>query len=65
MKLQREPQLESGIEIRDITDQYPEIRGVIQYISVETNRKFDFKEYITDLEILGIPSENVGISFCG
>ena len=66
MKSHQEPQSESGIEdIMDITNQYPELDGVIQHLSIETNRKFDFKGYIAELEYLGIPAENVGISCCG
>ena len=67
MKSQQELRsgLDTNVKVRDITTQYPEIDGVIQHISVETNRNFDFRGYITDLESLGIPAENIGISFCG
>ena len=65
MKSHQEPQSRSGTEVRDISDQYPKRDGVIQHISVETNKKFDFKGYIAELESLGIPAVNTGISFCG
>lgn len=66
MKLQQEQQSVSVVEdVIDITDQYPKRDGVIQHLSIETNRKFDFKQYFAELEALGIPKENVGISFCG
>lgn len=69
MKSQREPQIETDTDIKDIvkdiTDQYPEMEGVIQHLSIETNRLFDFKGYFADLESLGIPAENIRTSFCG
>jgi len=66
MKSPQEPQLSLCVEeVRDITDQYPKRDGVIQHLSIETNRKFDFNQYFAELESLGIPEENVGISFCG
>ena len=66
MKSHQETQSKSGIEdVMDITDQYPKIKGVIQHLSIETNRKFDFKGYMAELKALGIPGENIGISFCG
>ena len=66
MKLQREPQSESLVEeVLDITDKYPKRDGVLMVTEIFTNRNFDFRQYLKDLEELGIPEESVGLSFCG
>jgi hypothetical protein len=51
--------------VDDITGWYPEMCGVIQHLSVETNRNINLKQYFAELEALGIPAENTNVSFCG
>ncbi len=66
MKSKLNPQLESLVEeVRDVTNMYPKRDGVIIVTEIFTNKNFSFKEYLADMEDLGIPAENVGLSFCG
>ncbi len=66
MKSPQETKLESLVEeVRDITKMYPKRGGVIIVTEIFTNKHFDFKQYLADMEALGIPEENIGLSFCG
>lgn len=66
MKLQQEQQSESIVEeVRDITWMYPKTDGVVMVTEIFTNRQFNIKQYLADLKDLGIPEENIGLSFCG
>lgn len=52
-------------EVSDITHLYPKRKNQVQDISIKNNRPFNMKQYFADLEALGIPAENIGMSACG
>jgi len=65
--MKSEQERQSGLvieEVKDITDQYPKMDGVIQHLSIETNRKFDFKQYSQNLKLSAFQQRS-RVSFCG